>query len=435
MDMKAPPETSDTDATDPKPDMAEGEAFAEQASETPFRVSGLLEGSLPVLHWHGAAPTPGLEGFHLYKHVFDPEGEQWKQLNTALLPLEGMFADFEHQPLAPDTVSLFDDITETDSLIADPRAFAGFADFLAGQRFCLLPQPPRIKQDTTPDMPRYKLVGVYYGGRSNGAHSPVLKQAWTEEKRKAAKKRVDKALKEIKKRGLVKKLKVNTKPLSYEALMKLIEIEVIEKIDGAMGRTQGNGLTEDKKNLKSHISLNGAFVLALSDEALLELIIHELAHALIFSKGMPAWMKLDLRAAAIFSTLSEIIAYSNVWALINSKDIKYEPRARYRQIFGAMRHILDKFRELNALLKSGGALDTPAPGKDTSAKPPKPLPPELVKELENARQMFRALLKQYKAFLETVPKSVPQPEFPNQDGKMTPLIDTINTLLDTAFKK
>jgi len=437
-------------ADTPQPDSSE-DSRQTPPPERPFSVAGMDLPWATVLCWGGRPPVDGLAGFHLYRVDKTPDGPEWVRLSDELLPLEGMFHDTDHHSLAGFSGDPFDVLIGPSD---DPqRAGAGTGPLggdgeaspdVGGGPDPLGPADPGWLRDwvellgTFPNNPfaldaepgsapiaadTYCLVGEYLTGERDGVQRPAGKNRdWTPADRGLRDRMIQWALREIRRRGLVAKLRPNPQNLTYAQLMGVVTVTGDCGQIGAdkVGQTAPAGrVRPGGRRLKSSIVINGAWAIDYPpDDTWVAILLHEMAHALQNYEGLPAWAPGTLIGAATFSVQSEIGAYESIWDRIAAGDLRLNNRQKCAEISAAIAAIMKEIHALAGEFTKAGAAPTPA---DRA-------------RFTNLRRLGRSLLLKYQTFLAGLPAGVAGWQYRHTSGARENLKDVVDRLLDQVFR-
>lgn len=385
--------------------------------ERPFRFAGVRLRHANLLDWCGKLPVEGLAGFQLYRMDDFPEGRKAVLLHKGLLPLDGNFYDLTQRSIpAPDPESLW---TLTEAVVSEqgPRLSVNLQEWLdLAAGIDGLPLAPCCRGEPVQNVPLdgYLLVGVYEGGERDGAYTPV-DQRCTDDELAKLRKRVQKALEQIKDRGLVDKLFPNPDYVDYDSLLRFVEIEYVCGGIPVQARTEGNGQAVAGTNkMKSRITINGGACKDMDDESLIAVLLHELSHALRNLNGTTATagQTNDLVTIVIDAVAREIAAFWDVWERINDESIHLTENEKCAEIVDAVSEIMEKFDGLSKALEGSGGTLTAAQRRAVS----------------NMRNEGRVLLQRYRDYLRSLP---PEQICKTAAGKS--VLDRIDELLSDVF--
>ena len=368
-----------------------GYEVPEGDSNREFFVSAIDTGHLTVICWNGLAKKSYLSGFDLYRVSPSLEGSTYEKLNENLLPLRGMFFDNSHHPFTVLEKDPVEKIYEAIERYEGTKNIVGGLDFAEGllrlENSSYLLTFDDFRRLGTNFLPpgSYLLIGEYLTGERDGTYeSKPKKREWTAEDKKRVQDNIDKCLRGIKRRKLVKKLL--GKNIPYNTSMPHVTITGDCGEIGVAGKTWPSGRAVDGTNkAKSKITINGNMALDYSPEFLLALLIHEIVHAMQNYCGVPDLTEQALSQTIMFSVCQEIVAYGEIFKLIQSGDLQLTPTEVCAEIQTGMSAVLKEYddagEQIEKEVKSGKK-----PTEETERK------------MKEMRKKVRELLKKYKEF-------------------------------------
>ncbi|MCG8458969.1 MAG: hypothetical protein MI919_22055, partial [Holophagales bacterium] len=358
-----------------------------------------------------------------------PDGPVTEKLNDEPLPLTGNLLDTTHRSLVRAAGDPFEPLLrengepdENEEAPPDDPAFFDLAFALLrkfrGSPFGL--SGPPVPTDFPPGE-RYCLVGTHLTGEK-GPAIPVNAKArtWTPAQKRLVLMKTIKALRQIRDRKLVAKIRPNPDKFDFAALGGRFTIigDCGELGPGRAGLTSPNGRADKAvKGFYSKVTLNGNYVLSYSDEQMVALVLHELVHVVQNLSLIGTDPKQTLIEGSIGRILREQQCFEVTWDRIAAGDIVLVNPFKCAEIAAAVRELNEVFEDLAKVAVAAGGLTA---GQKRA--------------LGRARSGIRRLFLKYETFLKTVRPGNKLCEFRFSDGTREPLLKVVQRLLKEVYK-